>query len=412
MDGAAVPVSAGTPRTRGEAVRECGVPRANPSAMLQPADGTPALRAPSADGSPGPPAVREGAFHAYFVYDVADTIDLAPLATVAGEGVARAPLHLRREASSGFIEFATQPVVARIPPTPSGIAVRAKIFDYGVVSIRLTLPFAGTWTAYSAFTRRMRNDDELESLASQALAGLLGEISPALDEPHEPLVEDYFVFEVSSFAEAVTSTQLLGEYADALASLVLCEERRLMPAESSEALRMNFAYFDDDLAVVQWDTAFVYDRPESAQATLDILEFANTQLVELRTYDKRLDDELDTIYALDPKRPTRRFGRSEAQGAADRLRYLIVDIAELTDRASNALKIIGDAYYARLYRGAAGRLGLKDWQKQIDSKVDTVNDMYRFFTDQAQAARSEFLELVVILLIGIEIALGLLALRH
>jgi hypothetical protein len=359
-----------------------------------------------------PPAIREGAFHAYFVFDVADTIDLARLASVGGEGVSRAPLQLRPEASSGFIEFETQPIVARIMPNPGGLTARAKFFDYGVVSIRLTLPFSGSWASYAAFTRKVRADDELPRIARAAVDGVLLEISGVLDEPHEPLVEDYFVFEIESFVTPVVGTHLLGEYADALASLVLCEERRLMPVEAAEALRVNFAYFDDDLAIVQWDTAFVYDRRESAAATLDILEFANTQLVELRTYDKRLDEELDTIYALDPKRPTRRFGRKQAQDAADRLRYLIVDIAELTDRSSNALKIIGDAYYARLFRGAAGRLGLKDWQKQIDSKVETVNEMYRFFTDQAQASRSEFLEIVVILLVALEAVIGVLALRH
>ena len=358
-----------------------------------------------------PPDVREGAFHAYFVYDVADTIDLARLGAV-GEGMVRAPLQLRPEASSGFIEFETQPVVVRMPTGPDGIGTRAKIFDYGVISIRLTLPFSGTWAAFASFTRRLRRDDGLARAANATLEGILQQLASALDEPHDSLVEDYFVFEADSFETPVESLQLLGEYADAIASLVLCEERRLMPLEAAEALRVNFAYFDDDLTVIQWDTAFVYDRREGAQAALDILEFANTQLVELRTYDKRLDAELDTIYALDLKRPTRFFGRKQAQGAADRLRYLIVDIAELTDRSSNALKIIGDAYYARLYRGAAGRFGLKDWQKQIDSKVATVNEMYRFFTDQAQAARSEFLEVVVILLIAIEIGLGLIALRH
>ena len=359
-----------------------------------------------------PPAISEGAFHAYFVFDVADTIDLARLGSVAGEGVARAPLALRPEASSGFIEFETQPIVARIPPGPSGMAGRVKIFDYGVVSIRLTVPFAGTWGEYAALTRRLRTDDELPRLARSALDGVLAEIAFALDEPHAPLVEDYFVFEVASFSTPVSGSRLLVDHADALASLVLCEERRLTAAEALETLRVSFAYFDDDLAIVQWDTAFVFDRREGASATLDILEFANTQLVELRTYDKRLDAELDTIYALDPKRPTRRFGRKQAQDAADRLRYLIVDIAELTDRSSNALKIIGDAYYARLFRGAAGRLGLKDWQKQIDSKLETVNEMYRFFTDQAQASRSEFLEIVVILLIALEAVIGVLALRH
>jgi hypothetical protein len=358
-----------------------------------------------------PPDIRDGAFHAYFVYDVADTIDLAGLGTF-GEDAARAPLQLRPEASSGSIEFETQPIVARIASGPQGLGARAKIFDYGVVSIRLSKPFAGTWSDFAAFTRALRRDDDLERVAGATLEGVLQQIAGALDEPHAPLVEDYFVFEIESFVAAVDGETLLSDFASELAGLVLCEERRLTPAETAETTRVNFAYFDDDLSVIQWDTAFIYDRPDGAQATLDILEFANSQLVELRTYDKRLDDELDTIYALDPKRPTRRFGRKEAQDAADRLRYLIVDIAELTDRSSNALKIIGDAYYARLYRGAAGRLGLKEWQKQIDSKVETVNDMYRFFTDQAQAARSEFLEVVVILLIAIEIFLGVIALRH
>jgi hypothetical protein len=359
-----------------------------------------------------PPPIREGAFHAYFVYDVADTIDLGRLASVGGEGVARAPLQLRREASPGFIEFETQPVVARIPAGRDDLAIRAKIFDYGVVSIRLTLAFCGSWSDYAAFTRRLRGDEELPSLARRTVDRVLSEIAAALDEPHEPLVEDYFIFEVEAFAEPIGAEALLGVHADALASLVQAEERRLMPAEGAEALRVNFAYFDDDLTVIQWDTAFVYDRPDGAQATLDILEFANTQLAELRTYDKRLDAELDTIYALDPKRPTRRFGRRQAQDAADRLRYLIVDIAELTDRSSNALKIIGDAYYARLYRGTAGRLGLKDWQKQLDAKLETVNEMYRFFTDQAQASRSEFLEIVIVLLVAFELVVGIVALRH
>jgi hypothetical protein len=257
----------------------------------------------------------------------------------------------------------------------------------------------------------LRGDEELASLARSALDALLQEIADALDEPHEPLIEDYFIFEVDAFATPVAATQLLDAYAGALASLVLSEERRLMPQEAAETLRVNFAYFDDDLTVVQWDTAFVFDRREGAQATLDILEFANTQLVELRTYDKRLDDELDTIYGIDAKNQSR-FRGKQAQAAADRLRYLLVDILELTDRASNALKIIGDAYYARLYRGAAGRLGLKDWQRQIDSKLQSVGDMYRFYTDQAQTARAAFMEVIIILLIALELVVGVLALRH
>ena len=360
------------------------------------------------------PAIEQGAFRAFFVYDVADTIDLRRLRTVGGEGVARAPLQLRPEASSEFIQYPVSPLIVRLPDLAEyGAHARAKIFDFGVVSIRITIPFAGSWDEYAALARRLRRDPKVEARARAALEEVLTEIGPALDEPHDALMEDYFVLEVDRLAVPLKAAALAAEFAAPLAQLLLFEDRELEPAEVAEALRVAFSYYPDDLAVVQWDAAFVYDRAEGAEAIMDILEFANSQLVEFRTYDARLDQELDAIYALSPGRSVRRFGRGrEAAERADRVRYLLVDILELTDRTSNALKIIGDAYYARLYRAAAARLGLADWQRQIDAKLRSVSEMYRVFQDQAQYARSEFLELIIIALIAVEAVIGVLALHH
>ena len=310
------------------------------------------------------PTIAKGAFRAFFVYDVADTIDLARLRTVRGEGVARAPLQLRREASTDFIQYPVPPLIVRLPDAEEvGATMRAKIFDFGVVSIRLSVPFAGSLAAFGELTRGLRRGNRLEILARAALDDVLVEIADALDEPHEALVEDYFVLEVDRFDAPLDVARLSADLAPTLARLLLFEEKPLVASEVSEALRQSFAYYPDDFVAVQWDAAFVYDRAEGAEAVEDILEFANSQLVEFRTYDARLDAELDAIYALEPGRPVRRFQRSDraAQRAAQ-LRYLLVDILELTDRTSNALKVIGDAYYARLYRAIAGRLGLSDWQ--------------------------------------------------
>jgi hypothetical protein len=361
-----------------------------------------------------PPRIDAGSVRAFFVYDVADTIDLGLLRTVGGQGVARAPLQLRREASSEFIQYPVSPLIVRLPDIAEyGAAVRAKIYDFGVVSIRISVPFTGSWDDYAALSRRLRRDPGLEMRARAALGVVLDEIEAALDDPHEALVEDYFVLEVDRFAEPVAAANLVAQSAGPLAQLLLFEERPLVELEQAEALRVALSYFRDDLVIVQWDAAFVYDRAESAEAIVDILEFANSQLVEFRTYDARLDLELDAIYALQPGRPTRRFQRGrEAADRADRVRYLLVDILELTDRTSNALKIIGDAYYARLYRAASGRLGLADWQRQIDTKLRSVAEIYRVFQDQAQYARSEFLEFIIIALIAVEAIIGILALRH
>ncbi len=262
-------------------------------------------------------------------------------------------------------------------------------------------------------TRRLRHDPRLEKVARAALDDVLDEIVGALDDPHKPLVEDYFVMDVERFEQPIDGKTLTTDCAPQLAQLLLFEDRTLVVAEQFEALRMAFSYYPDDLVVVQWDAAFVYDQPAGAEAALDILEFANSQLVEFRTYDARLDEELDAIYALEPGRSTRRFQRGrESSERADRVRYLLVDILELTDRTSNALKIIGDAYYARFYRAAASRLGLSDWQRQIDAKLRSVSEIYRVFQDQAQYARSEVLEYIVIVLIAVEAVIGIFALRH
>ncbi len=367
------------------------------------------------NGTGVPPAVAEGAIHAFFVYDVADTIDLAKLASVGGEGTERAPLLLRREASPGTIQFPVAPLVARLAPAVAAgreARVRAKIFDYGVVALRLTFDVEGPWQDYASLARSLRADDGLPAASRAALDRLLAEIRGALDDPHSPPVEDYFVFEVRRFAEPVAAAELVARYGALVAELIAGEERPLGGEEQSDLLRSHLSYFADDLVVVHWDAAFVYDAADGAAATEDILEFANTQLVELRTYDQRLDAELDTIYRTEKGRTFGPLGRKAAFAAAERLRYLIVDVLELTDRSGNALKITGDAYYARLYRTAVKRLGLADWQRLLDAKLQTVNELYRFSADEAQNARAEFLELIVIVLIAVEVVIGILTLAR
>ncbi len=77
----------------------------------------------------------------------------------------------------------------------------------------------------------------------------------------------------------------------------------------------------------------------------------------------------------------------------------MVDIRELNDRSNNALKIIGDAFYAGIYRAVSVRLGIENWQQQIESKLNSV-EIYRSATDQPQHSRSEFLEFIIILFLN------------
>ncbi len=360
--------------------------------------------------------VPSATLRAFYLFDVADSIDLGRLRTIEGEGLAPADIALRQHSSNAYLQFPLPPLVARLPDVRFGEAlaqVRVKLFDYGVIALLFSFPAAGAWDDVRALADRVRRDEAIAREARTIVDRICSELREALDDPHEPLVEDSYTLEVERFATQISGADLLAGHAAALAGFLLAESAELAPTEIDESLRVRFSYNVDDLTIVQWDTAFIYDRGESADAIGDILEFANSQLLELRTYDALLDRELDDIYKLQPGgSATSISGRREADLAAS-LRYLIVDVLELLDRSSNALKVVGDAYYARIYRAAAGRLGLADWQKQIDTKLASVGDMYRFLTDQSRSRRDEFLEVVVIVLIALELIVGVATLmRH
>ena len=361
--------------------------------------------------------VDSGALHAYFIFDLADTIDLTMLLAAEGSEFAKAPLDLRPQASSGFIQFNLPPLMAKLADVIVGecrAETRLKIYDYGTLVLRVSFPLNGEVSDIIQWTNKMRQSEVLFAEAEKLLADNLKHVSRALNKPHSPVQEDYFVIEINKTTPAMPAKVLLDDFKKELSLLIMGESALLSESELDEALKVNFSYFETDLAILQWDASIVVDTREAAEAVESIIEFANTQLVELYTYDKRLDVELDEIYKWDVTRmkPHWLFGRREAAKRTGQLRNILVDIRELSDRGNNALKIIGDAFYARLYRGIASRLGLSVWQQQLESKLDSVAEVYQFANDQAQHLRSEFLEMIIIALILIEIVLSILPGRH
>ena len=87
------------------------------------------------------------------------------------------------------------------------------------------------------------------------------------------------------------------------------------------------------------------------------------------------------------------------------VRELEIEATSLFERADNALKLIGDQYLSRVFDLASTRFHLNEWQASIRRKLDTVGDVYDLLVQQSGGRRMEFLEVVVIILIAMEILL-------
>lgn len=366
-------------------------------------------------GKTHPPYVKEGYFKAYFVFAVADTIDLDKLQN-STESFHKAQFSVHSQQQ--YIHFVTPPLFLSGPELElSGMSVRTsyKIYASGTVSVRISLTMQGEWEQCVRHTTALRQDDQLEFLARQQLDKVVSDISFALTKPCKPLMEDYYLFHVVPDNESPSASDMLDDYSDAIAQMIVGDEQPLSKQEQKDILKTYFSYYQNDFTIVHWDSAFIYDTRHGASPIEDLLEFVNTQMVELRNLDDLLDTELDYLYhhSDDHKWFSMLHTGQGAKKRAERLRLILVDVRELADQSTNALKITGDAFYSRLYKGACQRFGLPDWQKQIETKFDSVHQIYRFIIDEAHHARGNFLEITIVILIAVEIILALVELsRH
>ncbi|MEB3205463.1 MAG: hypothetical protein VKP57_12285 [Candidatus Sericytochromatia bacterium] len=314
------------------------------------------------------------------------------------------------------IRFRDPPVVLPLGHRPltneHAGTVRAKVHDFGIVSLVWTLPFSGTWAELVEESARLQADLSIESVARQ----LLGEITPRLEAAakgpigRSKLVEDYFITYVEAFDTPVRADDLLARKGDELARVLRGERGEMSRDERSDALRLHHSYRSDDLVIVTWNSAFVLD-PEQSTDHLDIIEFANAQLLDLRYYDEMLEAELGAVYdgfsgtAGGSRR--RRLART-----SKKLMQLMIEIYDVQDKVRNAIKITGDVYLARIYRMTGESLRLGRWEEMVDAKLRIVQQVAQLLLEEMNQKRSVLLELMVIFLILIEVIMAFVGPGH
>ncbi|HEX4749058.1 MAG TPA: hypothetical protein VH302_05900 [Bryobacteraceae bacterium] len=351
-----------------------------------------------------------GTFRALLLFDIAEAIDLRRLQEILGTiGSTRREPAFRHPAPD-YVRFEKSPVVEQLGhySTNDGHALlgRIRYFDYGVASVELRLQCRGDWQQIVDFANRWIMSPELEGLAGNLLRERLAGKVTALKKPNEGWTfEDYYVVQVDPIhrdGSIVTADILVRDYGAEIAQIVRGEAVPLSVAERQEVLQSTMSYYPADLLVVGWVGAFVYDTPAAAEPTIDLLEYANSQLLEFRYYDDVLTRVLAHVYQqLDRKRSM--WARWRLATEAENLNTIRLDYQELAERTENAIKFVSDMFYARAYRLAAARIGVNDYRSLVTGKLQTARDLYDSMVNEFHQGRAFFLEVMVVIILIVEI---------
>ena len=299
------------------------------------------------------------------------------------------------------MRFERPPVVE--PLQVDRFEARAKYYGYGVVSVELDQQFALEWPELIELSAALLSDPGVEQRAMDLLKPRLEKAHAALEKPYATwLDEDYVIITVIPEPDSDNAADLLTQHGREIAQIVRGENRHLSDSEIREILEARISYYPNDLLVVGWSAAFVFDSHAAVGPTLQLLEYANTQLLEFRHYDELLTRVLAGVYKSIDRRTGvwRRWGLA---GEAESLNTIRLDVIEIAERTETSIKFLSDMFYARMYRLAAARVGVPDYRRLVDQKLQTAGELYEFMVDRFDRGRGFFLEVIVVIILLIEI---------
>ena len=348
-------------------------------------------------------SLTKGSLLFFSLYDVCEEIRLDEVRQLLG---AIPQPRSFKHAAPEYVRFERPPVIEPIicsEPHLKEASAQVKYYDYGVISVLFEVPFQEEMDRVVELAADWMSSPDLERAASKIVQDKVEKLRNALVRPYGNWInEDYFIFHFQEVSGIASARELLERCGAQISQIIRGERLALSTGEQQEILQSSISYYPNDLVVVGWYASVVYDTPAGAQTAIQLLEYANSQLLEFRYYDEYLTRELGSVYAL-VRRSRGFFARWTLPKEMARLQSITVEVAELVERVDNSIKFLSDMFSARLYKVAAEKVGVPDYKSLVNQKLDTAQELYRSLNDEFQASRGFVLELMVVVILVIEL---------
>ncbi len=214
--------------------------------------------------------------------------------------------------------------------------------------------------------------------------------------------EEYAVYQVSDYKG--DPELFLEKSGSKIASLLKSEKLSLDEKEVEHTLSYQFKYAKDDLVIVDWDGAFIFDPNGEFEETIELLELANYQLLRYRVLDEDLDERMRKMerFTRPDEAKMSLWMRLSGTSAKD-VNQEFRDVIHVRSQSINQfeamerdIKLIGEWYSARVFDLAAKKFRLAEWRDAVKEKLESLEDTYTIAAENLGMSRVQRLELIQI----------------
>ena len=341
----------------------------------------------------------------YRMYDIGREVDLSELE----EALTRS----YSTARAGFVRVRPKSIIMEDPPLmirmqPFRVerdgkivefTVAARLYDVGVISFCFTCEDTeGDLDGLSHLAFLFPHQEGLADYFVRYLMTLAELIRPHIRDfaLNPDFFEDYTIYATGKRNDTFDPVPML-----------LGEKNAIAPALRQEITANALSYTPDDLAILSWDAAFLCDVEYPADI-IDLIEFANVQVLELRYYDQELSRQMEKMYddIEGAERLTQYSRMRRYHTIMSGLMETQAEISETVEKVDNLIKVTEDVYYARVYATALKVMRSGQWSESVNKKIAVIRETYTMLSNEVRIQHSNFLEWIVIILIAFEIGIA------
>ncbi len=287
---------------------------------------------------------------------------------------------------------------------PLDLEISAKIWHFGALSITMSfgMPDNLSWNRLIELGNFLENDNNLDLLAKQKVEQILLTMNPErVQTTNWETYEDYICYFFRKLDGCEKNTMEIFNRYD-IFRLILSENNENLSEQTKKTiLDSTFQYSNDDLAVIDWNSALIIE-PSGSLDIVDVIEFSLCQLLEMRYYDDLLDEKLTYLYNSLEKQKFNIFQSYYNRLSKEAAKFYL-DIADTVESVENSMKVVGDFYLAKIFRAASLRFRFKDWQDSVNQKLENLAQISKIFVSEGNEKKNQLLELIIIFLIAIEV---------
>ena len=361
----------------------------------------------------------KGDVHYLFIYDIGDEIELSKVEKVMNkltQVVGLTQTRLRPD----YISIKPAPVLVDLGTRTveffnktKEVKIIVKMYEVGSISVTIVVPFDNDFEDLLNYNQPKMSykgkETTLKTFSDDILEKILESIKGDVEVPENKgfETEDYVTFCISQLETKQSAKKFVEDHKKIIAG-ILSEEKNIKIVSEDEvnnSLKYSVSYYEDDVVLTDWSTTIIIDPDGDFSDQLLTIELVNLQLLSLRYYDSVMDNVINDAYDGLKKYKPGLFSRP-GKVLVDVIKKRM-EIGEIVENATNIAKFFGDWYLGKIYSNLTQRLHLADWERNVNKKLETLEEIYDILANQVENNMSTFLEFIIVVLIVIEIVLFL-----